>query len=136
MDLLLLLLLLVAAGIVELHALVVLTGARVSPGGLRLVVGAELRRLVLAIVGLELRSHGRCISWILLRLLPAVVPVSFLVLLSVARIAGGRGLGRISFSGGLLGSLSWASDRHLLVDLWERCLILWGGYGVVRFKIR
>jgi len=53
-----------------------------------LVVGAELRGLVLAVVRLELAGHSGCIR--VRSLLPAVVSIPLLVLLGRRRVAGRR----------------------------------------------
>ena len=118
MDCLLLLLLL--ATIIKLHALIVVALARVAhrPIIINIVINAYLRDFLLRVVIFELRGHSCCVCGCLL-LSSSIVTISFLVLLCVARVACGRRTGLRALSSHLLISLSLPIlAHHLLMDGW------------------
>ena len=111
-----LLLLLLLATIIKLHALIVVSLACVAnrPIIIDIVINAYLGDFRLSIVLFELRGHSRCVCGRLLLSSP-IVTISFLVLLSVAGVACGRRTGLRALSSHLLIPLSLPILAHHLL---------------------
>ena len=114
-----LLLLLLLATIIKLHALIVVTLAGVAHLSIiiiDIVINAYLGDFLLIVVLFKLRCHGRCVCGGLL-LGPPIVTISFLVLLCVTGVAcGGRSCLRALSCNLLIPSRLPILTHHLLVD--------------------
>ena len=114
-----LLLLLLLATIIKLHALIVVTLAGVAHLPIiiiDIVINAYLGDFLLIVVLFKLRCHGRCVCGSLL-LGPPIVTISFLVLLCVTGVTcGGWACLRALSCNLLIPSRLPILAHHLLVD--------------------